>query len=42
MESLNKCIDDLQNERRYKIRHHEKYKTNWLNLGENQLDCKRN
>ena len=31
-----------KNERRYKIGHYKKYKTNLLNLVENKLDCKRN
>ena len=42
VESLNKCIGDLQKyERRRKTGHCRTYKTNLLNLVENTLDCKR-
>ena len=39
--SLNKCIGDLQNERRSKTEHYRTFKTNLLNLIENKLHCKR-
>ena len=42
VESPNKCINDLQKERRHKIGHCKKYKTKVLNLVENKLDYIRN
>ena len=42
VESPNKCINDLQKERRHKIGHCKKYKTKVLNLVENKQDYIRN
>ena len=42
VESLNKCINEKQMERRHKTRHYKTFKTNLSNLVENKLDCKRN
>ena len=42
VESLSKCINDLQKERRHKTGHYKTYKTNLSNLVESKLDCKRN
>ena len=43
VESLNKCIDDLQKRTEVQdIGHYKKYNMNLLNLVENKLDCKRN
>ena len=42
VESLNKCINDLQKKRRHKTGHYKTYNTNLSNLVKNKPDCKRN
>ena len=42
VESLNKCIGHLQNERRSKTGHHRTYTTDLLYLDENKFDYKKN
>ena len=42
VESLNKCLNVVQKERRHKTGHFTTYKTNLSNFVENKLDCNKN
>ena len=42
VESLKKCLNVVQKERRHKTGHFKTYTTNLSNLVENKLDCKKN